>query len=588
MRGRALRFLEEAGDAAALLYSNREAAAHYRHARAICPAGRPRRRRADRREARRRLAAARPRGRGDRRLVGLPRVAPRPGGPRARGRPPPQDRRRPLAQGRAQGGDRALPEGHQPAEGRAAAARARAPLRGGRLAVPPHRRQHARHLRVGEGAAAGRAARTRRARPAAPTGSSAASSAASATPRRRARTWSARSSSRAAPTTARRSSRCPRSGASSRSPRPTWRARARPTRRRSRWPSRSGCCPPRWSCTPGSPSSPSTAPTGSGGALDRGERRRSPSARASSASSASPMRCAALLRWREGRIGEATVLFHRAHELAEQVGWSEIAFQALFGLAIALRDQGDLDGATAALDQAIEVCERAGLIAQSIQATGARAVILALAHRPQAASEAAAMAPQLAERLHYPIGRAAALEARGVAPEDPDEGAALLAEAEEAWRALDRPLEATRAPSPGRPAAAGRGRRARPGCWPGGRGERGARACRTWRRRHARPRPRRERRHSGARRLLRPVRAGDHDHRRVARQLLAGRVDRLALADLEARDRPPRARGRARTGRRTRRAAAPGRRCWRPCRAGSRAPRPARRPARRGPEPWCR
>ena len=43
-----------------------------------------------------------------------------------------------------------------------------------------------------------------------------------------------------------------------------------------------------------------------------------------------------------------------------QVGWSEIAFQALFGLAMALRDQGDLDGATAALDQAIEVCERAG------------------------------------------------------------------------------------------------------------------------------------------------------------------------------------------------------------------------------------
>jgi predicted ATPase/class 3 adenylate cyclase len=152
-----------------------------------------------------------------------------------------------------------------------------------------------------------------------------------------------------------------------------------------------------------------------------------------------------LLRWREGRIGEATVLFHRAHELAEQVGWSEIAFQALFGLGIALRDQGDLDGATAALDQAIEVCERAGLIAQSIQATGARAVILALAHRPKAASEAAAMASQLSERLHYPVGQAAALEARGVASEDRVAGAELLAEAEDAWRALDRPLEATRA-----------------------------------------------------------------------------------------------------------------------------------------------
>jgi class 3 adenylate cyclase/tetratricopeptide (TPR) repeat protein len=152
-----------------------------------------------------------------------------------------------------------------------------------------------------------------------------------------------------------------------------------------------------------------------------------------------------LLRWREGRIGESTVLFHRAHELAEQVGWSEIAFQALFGLAVALRDQGDLDGATAALDQAIEVCERAGLIAQSIQATGARAVILALAHRPQAAREAAAMATQLSERLHYPVGQAAALEARGVSHEDPAEGAKLLREAERAWRALDRPLEATRA-----------------------------------------------------------------------------------------------------------------------------------------------
>ena len=158
-----------------------------------------------------------------------------------------------------------------------------------------------------------------------------------------------------------------------------------------------------------------------------------------------PYALRALLRWREGRIGEATVLFHRAHALAEQVGWSEIAFQALFGLAIALRDQDDLDGATAALDQAIEVCERAGHIAQSIQATGARAVILALAHRPQAAREAAAMASQMAERLHYPVGRAAALEARGVSDEDPAAGAGLLAEAEEAWRALDRPMEATRA-----------------------------------------------------------------------------------------------------------------------------------------------
>ena len=183
------------------------------------------------------------------------------------------------------------------------------------------------------------------------------------------------------------------------------------------------------------------------------------------------------------------MLFHRAHELAEQVGWSEIAFQALFGLAIALRDQGDLDGAMAALDQAIEVCERAGLIAQSIQATGARAVILALAHRPQAARDAAEMASQMAERLHYPVGRAAALEARGVAEEDPAAGAELLAEAEEAWRALDRPLEATRArllagqlllghDDDARPRAARAGRRAERGAGRAAPGREGARARR--------------------------------------------------------------------------------------------------------------
>ena len=169
-----------------------------------------------------------------------------------------------------------------------------------------------------------------------------------------------------------------------------------------------------------------------------------PSARGWSGKLCLPYALRGLLRWREGRIGEATVLFHRAHELAEQVGWSEIAFQALFGLAITLRDPGDLDAATAALDQAIDVCERAGLIAQSIQATGARAVILALAHRPKAARRGRGEASQMAERLHYPVGSAAALEARGVSDEDPEAGAALLAEADGAWRALDRPLEAAR------------------------------------------------------------------------------------------------------------------------------------------------
>jgi hypothetical protein len=91
------------------------------------------------------------------------------------------------------------------------------------------------------------------------------------------------------------------------------------------------------------------------------------------------------------------------------------------------------------------VCERAGLIAQSIQATAARAVVLMLAHRREAAVEAAQEAAELAERLHYPIGRAAALEAQGVCAEDPRSGAGLLRDAADAWAALDRPLEAARA-----------------------------------------------------------------------------------------------------------------------------------------------
>jgi tetratricopeptide (TPR) repeat protein len=157
-----------------------------------------------------------------------------------------------------------------------------------------------------------------------------------------------------------------------------------------------------------------------------------------------PIALRGLLRWREGDLGESTVLFHRAHELAEQVGWSELAFQALFGLATSLRDEGDLPGAQVALDRALDVCERAGLIAQSIQATAARAVVLMLAHRREAAVEAAREAAELAERLHYPIGRAAALEAQGVCAEDPGEGAELLAQAAEAWAELDRPLEAAR------------------------------------------------------------------------------------------------------------------------------------------------
>jgi hypothetical protein len=71
-------------------------------------------------------------------------------------------------------------------------------------------------------------------------------------------------------------------------------------------------------------------------------------------------------------------------------------------------------------------------------------VVLALAQRRDTAAEAAQEAAELAERLHYPIGRAAALEARGMSASDPREGVALLNEAAAAWAELDRPLESAR------------------------------------------------------------------------------------------------------------------------------------------------
>jgi tetratricopeptide (TPR) repeat protein len=147
-----------------------------------------------------------------------------------------------------------------------------------------------------------------------------------------------------------------------------------------------------------------------------------------------------LLRWRDGSWDESERLFRRAHELAEQVGWSEAAFAALFRLSMVLRDRGDYSGAVTALGQALDVCERAGLIAQSIEAISSRAEAYAMSGREEQGREAAEEAVELAERLHYPVGQAAALEADGFASRDLDK----LKEARRAWLDIGRPLDAAR------------------------------------------------------------------------------------------------------------------------------------------------
>jgi adenylate cyclase len=149
------------------------------------------------------------------------------------------------------------------------------------------------------------------------------------------------------------------------------------------------------------------------------------------------------LYWRTGTWRESEDSYKRAHELAEQIGWSEVSFDALFGLSSTLRDRGDIPGAQAALGQALEVCERAGLIVQSIQAGSARALLYSIAGAPEQAIEAAEQAAELAERVHCPVGQAAALEATGAVGALP---AAFedLRGARAAWQRLQRPLEAAR------------------------------------------------------------------------------------------------------------------------------------------------
>jgi tetratricopeptide (TPR) repeat protein len=151
-----------------------------------------------------------------------------------------------------------------------------------------------------------------------------------------------------------------------------------------------------------------------------------------------------MLRWREGDFGESAKALRRAAELAEHVGRSEVAFQSLFWLAASLRQRGDYAEADTELARALDLCERAGLVAQSVEAISGRAINLVLAGRVDAAREAADEAERLADRLRYPVGKAASLEARGAVVEDPATASAALAEARAAWQALGRPLDAAR------------------------------------------------------------------------------------------------------------------------------------------------
>jgi class 3 adenylate cyclase/tetratricopeptide (TPR) repeat protein len=151
-----------------------------------------------------------------------------------------------------------------------------------------------------------------------------------------------------------------------------------------------------------------------------------------------------ILSWRAARWDDAIRYYTRAHEQGEQVGRSEVAFSALFWLAAALRDSGNLGDAETELAKALDICERAGLIAQSVEAISARAVALALAGRDDQARAAAEEAERLAGRLHYPVGQAAKAEAAGATADQPESAEGAFEEARRRWLELGRPLDAAR------------------------------------------------------------------------------------------------------------------------------------------------
>jgi class 3 adenylate cyclase/predicted ATPase len=150
-----------------------------------------------------------------------------------------------------------------------------------------------------------------------------------------------------------------------------------------------------------------------------------------------------LMHWRAADWDPSARLFTVAYELAEQLGWSEAAFSALLGLSVTLRDRGELAAAEAIISDALGVCERAGLLADSIQAHASLALVCALAGRTQAAQAAAEQATTLAQRLHYPVGEAAAFEARGIVGEPP-ESVEALEQARAVWVRLGRRLDVAR------------------------------------------------------------------------------------------------------------------------------------------------
>jgi class 3 adenylate cyclase/tetratricopeptide (TPR) repeat protein len=157
-----------------------------------------------------------------------------------------------------------------------------------------------------------------------------------------------------------------------------------------------------------------------------------------------PLLLQGISAWRRGDWEDAESRLRRSHEIAAAGGRSEAVFSALLWTGACRRDRGDYPGAGAALADAADVCDRAGLIAQSAEAIGARAAVLALDGRSREAGAAAVAVEELVGGATHPISAAAATEARGAAAGDATAAEQALREAAGLWEQAGRPLNAIR------------------------------------------------------------------------------------------------------------------------------------------------
>ena len=96
--------------------------------------------------------------------------------------------------------------------------------------------------------------------------------------------------------------------------------------------------------------------------------------------------------WQRGQWDRAEQSLGQSREIAIAGGRSEVAFLAALWTGACRNDRGELGGAAETLEEAAEIGDRAGLIAQSAEASGARAVVLMLdgsTREARAAAEAA-------------------------------------------------------------------------------------------------------------------------------------------------------------------------------------------------------